>query len=233
MAAALGVESVAEPRGRAGAGRAIGWTIQRPRPRPRHARAAGPGEGSAFEKSSPRSSPGRPARHPSTAIETDPTDEHRIGLKPILRRVWAPRGERPTAVGHHRFEALTVTAFVSPATGEGCSSPLDRHRPERDFEDILALFARKAGAGRDRIIVLVLDQALGHTTPGLAAPEGLRLVHLPPPGRARGRLYTPELQPAKTLWVHLDEPIADRHFDALGLARCCRRPPARRSQRQA
>ena len=33
-------------------------------------------------------------------------------------RVWAPRGRRPVAVGHHRFEWLHVTAFVSPATGE-------------------------------------------------------------------------------------------------------------------
>ena len=38
--------------------------------------------------------------------------------KPIVRRVWAPRGQRPTARGHHRFEWLYVTAFVSPATGE-------------------------------------------------------------------------------------------------------------------
>ena len=51
-------------------------------------------------------------------IEAFATDEHRIGLKPILRRVWAPRGKRPTAIGHHRFEWLYVTAFVSPATGE-------------------------------------------------------------------------------------------------------------------
>ena len=51
-------------------------------------------------------------------IEVFATDEHRIGLKPVLRRVWAPRGVRPVAVGHHRFEWLYVTAFVSPATGE-------------------------------------------------------------------------------------------------------------------
>lgn len=31
-------------------------------------------------------------------------DEHRVGLKPVLRRVWAPRGCRPIARGHHRFE---------------------------------------------------------------------------------------------------------------------------------
>ena len=30
-------------------------------------------------------------------------DEHRIGLKPIIRRVWAPKGQRPIALGHHRL----------------------------------------------------------------------------------------------------------------------------------
>ena len=32
--------------------------------------------------------------------------------------MWAPIGERPIAHGHHRFDWLYVTAFVSPATGE-------------------------------------------------------------------------------------------------------------------
>jgi hypothetical protein len=32
--------------------------------------------------------------------------------------VWAPIGERPIAQGHHRFDWLYVTAFVSPASGE-------------------------------------------------------------------------------------------------------------------
>ena len=73
-------------------------------------------------------------------IEAFATDEHRIGLKPILRRVWAPRGERPVAVGHHRFEWLYVTAFVSPATGENFWY-LSTGVSKRDFEDVLALFA--------------------------------------------------------------------------------------------
>ncbi len=74
------------------------------------------------------------------------------------------------------------------------------------FEGTLALFAREAGAGRDRIIILVLDGAGYHTLP-LAVPEGLRLVYLP--------AYTPELQPAETLWVHVDEPIVNKHFGAI------------------
>ena len=76
---------------------------------------------------------------------------------------------------HHRFEWLYVTAFVSPATGEsfwylsdGVSKAL--------FEKTLALFAREVGAGPGRIIVLVLDNAGWHTEPGLAVPEGVRLV---------------------------------------------------------
>lgn len=38
-------------------------------------------------------------------------------------------------------------------------------------------------------------------------PTGIRFVFLPP--------YTPELQPAETLWVHVDEPIGNRHFQTL------------------
>lgn len=139
-------------------------------------------------------------------IEAFATDEHRLGLKPILRRVWAPRGQRPEAVGHHRFEWLYVTAFVSPATGESFWY-LSTGVSKKDFEDILALFAREAGAGPDRVILLVLDNAGWHSQPGLTVPEGIRLLYLPP--------YTPELQPAETLWVHLDEPIVNRHFDTL------------------
>lgn len=124
-------------------------------------------------------------------------------MKPVLRRVWAPVGERPTAWGHHRFEWLYVTVFVAPATGEtfwylsnGVSKPF--------FEALLALFAREAGAGRERTIVLELDNAGWHGEPGLRVPEGLRLVYLPP--------YTPELQPAETLWTLVDEPIANQHI---------------------
>lgn len=34
-----------------------------------------------------------------------------------------------------------------------------------------------------------------------------QLVYLPP--------YTPELQPAETLWAHVDEPIVNTHFETL------------------
>jgi len=115
-------------------------------------------------------------------------------------------GERPIALGHHRYQWLYVTAFVQPTSGEtvwylsdGISKPF--------FERMLADFARTVGAGGERVIVLVLDGAGWHTQPGLAVPDGLVLVYLPP--------YTPELQPAEHLWPLVDEPVVNRLFPSL------------------
>jgi hypothetical protein len=146
------------------------------------------------------------AQHPDKPVEVWATDEHRIGLKPILRRVWAPKGERPIALGHHRYEWLDVTAFVQPTSGEtfwcvsnGVSKPF--------FAALLELFAREAGAGRERLMVLELDSAGWHSAPNLVVPEGLRLVSLP--------RDSPELQPAEHLWPVRDEPLANPYFATL------------------
>lgn len=45
-------------------------------------------------------------------------DEHRVGLKPILRKVWSKIGHRPEAIVQHRYEWLYVYGFVKPKTGE-------------------------------------------------------------------------------------------------------------------
>src|SRR3954468_18364895 len=55
---------------------------------------------------------------PSRNVEVWATDEHRFGLKPILCRVWAPKGQWPIAIGHHRYKWLYVAAFVQPISGE-------------------------------------------------------------------------------------------------------------------
>jgi hypothetical protein len=68
-----------------------------------------------------------------------------------VRSVWGPIGVRPIAHGHHRFEWLYVTAFVSPATGE-CFWYISNGVSKPFFEALLATFAEEAGAGRERII---------------------------------------------------------------------------------
>ena len=84
------------------------------------------------------------AKHPDKSIEVWATDEHRLGLKPIHRRVWAPIGERPIALGHHRYEWLYVTGFVAPASGETVwylSNGIDKPF----FAKLLAAFAPDGG----------------------------------------------------------------------------------------
>lgn len=41
-----------------------------------------------------------------------------MGARTSVDDPWAAVGERPTAHGHHLFDWLYVTAFVSPASGE-------------------------------------------------------------------------------------------------------------------
>src|SRR6202008_5023203 len=55
--------------------------------------------------------------HPDAEIELWAMHEHRVGLIPILRRVWAPRGRRPRAVVRPRYEWLYLVAFVHPESG--------------------------------------------------------------------------------------------------------------------
>ena len=57
-------------------------------------------------------------KYPKAAVDVWFFDEHRVGLKPILRKVWSKIGDRPMAVVQHRYEWLYVYGFVKPKTGE-------------------------------------------------------------------------------------------------------------------
>ncbi len=139
-------------------------------------------------------------------IEIWATDEHRIGLKPITRGVWAPIGERPVAIGHHRFEWLYVTGFVEPATGRTVWN-VSNNISKAYFELVLADFAKSVGAGRKRRIVLQLDNAGWRGPENLVVPDGIRLVFQP--------AHSPELQPAEHLWAFVDEPLVNGYFETI------------------
>ena len=134
------------------------------------------------------------------------TDEHRIGLKPILGKVWAFPGERPIAPVEHRYQWRYLTGFVHPASGRTVWFLVDGVSIEV-FAAMLTAFARQVGAGPDKEVVLVLDGAGWHTSPRLAVPEHIHLLFLPP--------YSPELNPAEHLWPLSDAPLRNRHFATL------------------
>jgi hypothetical protein len=55
------------------------------------------------------------AKYPGKSVEVIATDEHGIGLKPVIRRVWASIGECPIAHGHHRFGQFENPRWDSPS----------------------------------------------------------------------------------------------------------------------
>jgi hypothetical protein len=130
-------------------------------------------------------------QHPHASVELWTMDEHRIGLKPILRRVWAPKGATVKAPVAQRYEWMYVLAFVHPQSGQTSWLLLPTVSVEA-FSLALAAFADEVGAGPDKQIVLVLDRAGWHSSTRLTLPEGIHLVFLPP--------YSEEVQPAERLW---------------------------------
>jgi hypothetical protein len=101
-------------------------------------------------------------------VEVWAFDEHRLGLKPILRKVWAPRGCRPIASGHHRYQWLYLYGFVRPATGEVVWFIAGQHRAVQRAPGVV----RRRGRP-DKHIILVLDGAGWHVARDLVVPEAL------------------------------------------------------------
>jgi DDE superfamily endonuclease len=144
--------------------------------------------------------------HPAAAVAVWAEDEHRLGLLPVVRRVWAPRGRRPTARVERRYEWLYVYGFVRPSTGRSWWGLLPTVSAAA-MAAALAEFARDEGVGPARRAVLVVDRAGWHAARELVVPEGIHFAYLP--------AYSPELQPAERLWPLVDEAVANRAFPDL------------------
>lgn len=141
--------------------------------------------------------------HPGASVEIWAQDEARIGLVPIVRRVWAPKGERPLAQQRRAYEWVYVYGFVRPSTGQVEWLLLPTVNLEL-FQLALDFFAEAAGASATKRVVLIIDRAGWHTSQKLKIPEGLHLLPLP--------AYSPELQPAEKLWPLLHEGVANEHI---------------------
>ena len=142
--------------------------------------------------------------HPRVSLWT--MDEHRIGLKPILHRRWAPTGQPLICPVHPRYEWLYIYAFVCPESGESRFWLL----PEVSglaYQLVMTAFAASVGAGPEHHVLVVEDGAGFHVSAEGGLPDGLERVTLPP--------YAPELQPAERLWQLTDATVANQCFDDL------------------
>jgi transposase len=159
-----------------------------------------------FQKTLPEWVKGIKEAHPEAKVELWAEDEARLGLKPVIRRVWAPVGQRPTARVKRGYEWSYLYGFVRPTTGEVYWLILPTVNKEL-FSMALGEFAREVGAGENKRILLVLDQAGWHTSGEIEVPEGIHLEFLPS--------GSPELQPAERLWPLTNEAIANRLFEEI------------------
>ena len=123
-----------------------------------------------------------------------------------MRRIYVPEGCTPVASVNWKFEWLWVYGFVEPQSGETYWWILPYVNSQL-FNRVLEDVAKVLGLGKDKRILLVVDQAGWHTSKQVRVPEGLHLIFLPS--------HSPELQPAERLWPVVDEPIANRSFENL------------------
>ena len=93
-----------------------------------------------------------PIEFPSHQIEVWSFDEHRVGLKPIICKVWVPIGERPSAVVCHRYEWVYLYGFVNPPTGQTEGFIIPRVNIEW-LNLVLEQFALQTGAGTSKKIL--------------------------------------------------------------------------------
>lgn len=129
-------------------------------------------------------------------------DEHRIGLHPILKRVWAPTGHRPEIAVYPRYEWLYLYGFVQPSTGMTDWFILAQMNTKA-FSVILEKFAQSTS----KHILLVMDQAPWHRSSNLIVPDNITIIFQPP--------YSPEVQPAEHLWQFTDKPFINTCPDSL------------------
>jgi len=162
--------------------------------------------------------------YPTAVVELWCEDEHRIGLKPIIRRVWRKKGQRPIISVQHRYKWTYLYGFVCPQSGETFWLLLPTVAGYV-WSAVLAEFANTVGAGPSKRVILVIDQAGWHVSDEVVVPDGLHIVFLPP--------YSPELQPAERLWSLSDEALVNEHFDTLETLMETQSERCRQLQKQA
>jgi len=139
-------------------------------------------------------------------VEIWAQDEARLGLQPIIRKTWSIKGKRPIAKQIRKFQWVYPYAFVHPLTGKSFWLILPTVNTVL-MNIALQEFSEYIDPKKEKIIILLMDNAGWHRSKELEIPENIQIFPLPP--------YSPELQPVECSWPLLKESVANVYFDNL------------------
>jgi transposase len=129
-------------------------------------------------------------------------DEHRYGLLPVIRRVWARRGVRV----HAPYKTVYQWGYLHEALEVDGVNKVELLFTPSINQDVHAIFLRQiAQSDPVRIHVVIMDQAGFHLqAEDPRVPENMRLLSLP--------AYCPELNPAEWFGRVVKAPTINRLY---------------------
>ena len=123
-------------------------------------------------------------------------DETGLMLQPLVRKTWAPRGERPVMYCWDRHDRLSVIAALTlSARSRRVGLYFAIHEDNVKAGEVEA-FLRHVRRALGRDLLVVLDRLPAHRSAAkeLAGDERFAFEWLPP--------YAPDLNPAEAVWSH-------------------------------
>lgn len=132
-------------------------------------------------------------------------DEHRDGLLPVIRRVWAQRGVRVHAPYATRYQ----WGYLHEAMEVDGANRLELLFTPCIDQDVHALFLQQLGAVEPGAVHVVIQDQAGFHLPAhdVRVPKNVRLLPLPP--------YSPELNPVEKLGDLVKDRICNRIYPSL------------------
>lgn len=146
------------------------------------------------------------AAYPEKRLRLWVQDEGRFGLKPVIKRLWALRGQRPVIPQRRRYQWLYTYIFVEPKTGRSEFLLLPSVNITL-MQIALEEFSKAVDPEGQQLIILLLDRAGWHMSKKLKVPDNIFLLPLP--------AYTPELSPAEPMVTKLKTSLANKTLENL------------------
>ena len=130
-----------------------------------------------------------------------------MGLKPVIRRVWAPVGKRPVARFKRGYEWTYLYGFVHPQSGEVFWLILPTVNTESVLDGLGGVRQRGGSRRGASISFWWWTRPAGTREARSSSRKGYTLSSCP-----HG---SPELQPAERLWPLTNEAIANGLFEEI------------------